>query len=351
MALTIRGTFMKISVIIPVYNCEKYLERCLDSVLRQRLDDGDELQIITVDDGSTDGSGAILDRYATEHSNILVLHQPNQGVSAARNHALDVAEGDYIHFVDSDDFLLYDNSYQRLLEIFKSADAPIDVLRIDYVNFYENYPFHLDQYKDLSEVKIEFDGSGREFCHQLLFRGNAWYSITRRRLIEDLNLQFNTHACVNEDSLFYLKLYFYAERVVKTDAPIYGYFKHAASVTYTKDKKRLHLIIDNMFDNLPETEAVLDLYEDPYFKHYRMECQGLAIAERLLRSNHSFGEFRRYIKRGFDCGIFPIGEIIEGKNVRRLDMLLKRPLLFWILSLSYGYIFVPMIKPLLLKLG
>ena len=164
---------MKISVIIPVYNCEKYLERSLDSVLRQRFDDGDELQVITVDDGSTDGSGAVLDRYAAEHSNIQVLHQPNQGVSAARNHALDLAEGDYIHFVDGDDFLVYDNSYLKLLEILKSGGDPIDVLRIHMVSFYQGKDLELDQFKDLAEIEIEFDGSGREHCHNLLFEGYA----------------------------------------------------------------------------------------------------------------------------------------------------------------------------------
>ena len=342
---------MKLSVIIPVYNCAQFLERCLDSVLSQRLDACDELQIITVDDGSTDGSGAILDRYATDHSNIQVIHQPNQGVSVARNNALDVAEGDYIHFVDSDDFLLYDNSYQRLLGILKSAGTPIDVLRIDFVNFYENYPFNLDQYKDLGEVKIEFDGSGREFCHRLLFAGYACASITRRTLIEELKLRFNSNVRLNEDALFLLELYYYAKRVIRTDAAIYGYYRHAASITFTKGKKKLQAIIDAMFDGLPPTITTLNLYDDPYFKRYRLECHGYAIGKRLLKVPLSYYVFKRYIKRGYGLGIFPVSLIHDGKNEKRMDWLIKHTFLYWLCSLCYLYIFVPVIKPLILKFG
>lgn len=342
---------MKLSIIIPVYNCAQFLERCLDSVLSQRLDDGDELQIITVDDGSTDGSGAILDRYATEHCNIQVIHQPNQGVSAARNHALDVAEGDYIHFVDGDDFLIYNNSYQKLLVILKSAETPIDVLYIDYVSFYEDYAVQLDQYKDLGEIEIDFDGSGRECCHQLFFRGFACGSITRRELIEELNLRFDPNVHLSEDALFNLELYNYAKRVVITQAPVYGYYRHSSSATYTKDKKKLRAVIDAMFDNLPPTIAVLDLYDDPFFKQYRMKCHGCAIAKRLLRVPLPFGAFRSYIKRGFKCGVFPVRMVNYKYAEMCYNFLLKHPLLFWLFSFIYRYVFLSVVRPLMIRIG
>lgn len=340
---------MKLSVIIPVYNCAQYLERCLDSVLRQRLDDGDELQIITVDDGSTDGSGAILDRYANEHGNIQVIHQLNQGVSAARNHALDVATGDYIHFVDGDDFLLYNNSYQKLLAVLKSGGDPIDVLRIQSVTFFESNVLGLEQYKELNEIEIEFDGNGRDYCHQLMFAGYACASICRRALVEELNLRFDTHVRLSEDSLFNLVLYNYAKRVVRTNAAVYGYYKHSASATFTKDKKRLRQMIDNLFDSLPPTIAALDLYDDPYFKEYRLETQGIGIGKRLFKVPLSYSAFNRYVKRGYDCGIFPVGRIHD--NEQTLNRLLKHPFLFWMLSFPYRYVFIPLIKPLILKNG
>ena len=213
---------MKISVIIPVYNCEKYLERCLDSVLRQRLDDGNELQIVTVDDGSTDNSGSILDRYAKEYSNIQVIHQPNQGVSAARNHGLDLADGDYIHFVDADDFLLYDNCYRVLLQIIKNADTLIDILRFKLIKFFEGNEMDVDRYYNLDDFVIEFEGTGREACHELKFIGFAAVSLYRNSVIQEKHFRFDTTIHFNEDTLFNLELYSTANHVVITTASIYS---------------------------------------------------------------------------------------------------------------------------------
>ena len=102
-----------ISVIIPVYNTEKYLRTCLDSIVNQTHSN---LQIILIDDGSTDNSGLICDEYAQKDSRIICVHQQNGGVSKARNEGLKIATGDYIHFPDSDDYLDLD-TYEYLLKI------------------------------------------------------------------------------------------------------------------------------------------------------------------------------------------------------------------------------------------
>ena len=91
-----------LSVVIPVYNVEKYLQQCVDSIINQLTD---ECEIILVDDGSPDGSGEICDRYANKDSRINVIHQQNGGLAAARNTGLDYARGEYVAFVDSDDYL------------------------------------------------------------------------------------------------------------------------------------------------------------------------------------------------------------------------------------------------------
>ncbi|HJA50079.1 MAG TPA: glycosyltransferase, partial [Candidatus Fusicatenibacter intestinipullorum] len=93
---------VKISVIIPVYNVEKYLKRCLDSVINQTYKN---LEIILIDDGSTDNSGKICDEYAQKDERIIVIHKENGGVSSARNKGLDICIGDYISFIDSDDWI------------------------------------------------------------------------------------------------------------------------------------------------------------------------------------------------------------------------------------------------------
>lgn len=106
----------KISIIIPVYKVEKYLERCLDSVLNQTLTD---FELLLIDDGSPDRSGEICDAYAARDSRIVVIHQENGGPSKARNTGLDAARGDYIGFVDADDYIepqMYETLYQNIIE-------------------------------------------------------------------------------------------------------------------------------------------------------------------------------------------------------------------------------------------
>ena len=102
---TDRTTEELISVVVPVYNVEKYLERCVDSIIKQTYKN---LDIILVDDGSQDNSGKICDKYKEKYNNIQVIHQKNQGLSIARNNGLAIAEGNYITFIDSDDWIKKD---------------------------------------------------------------------------------------------------------------------------------------------------------------------------------------------------------------------------------------------------
>ena len=111
-----------ISVIVPIYGVEKYLEQCLDSILNQTYR---QLEIILIDDGSTDRCGEICDRYASRDSRIKVIHQTNQGLSAARNVGMDMATGEYISFIDSDDYIdlhFYEKMVQGFLDY---PNAPI----------------------------------------------------------------------------------------------------------------------------------------------------------------------------------------------------------------------------------
>lgn len=108
-----------ISVIIPVYNVEKYLNRCIDSVINQ---DGINLEVILVDDGSTDSSGNICDHYSKTNDNVVVMHQANSGQGLARNAGIDVARGEYIAFLDSDDYMS-DGCYKNILKIIKENNA------------------------------------------------------------------------------------------------------------------------------------------------------------------------------------------------------------------------------------
>ena len=126
---------MLLSIIVPVYNVEKYLRKCVDSLLTQDLPP-EEYEIILVDDGSTDQSGTICDEYAADHPIVKAMHQQNGGLSAARNSGVAVAQGRYVQFVDSDDYL-EPNMLKTLVE--KMETDQLDVLRFNYRNVNERY--------------------------------------------------------------------------------------------------------------------------------------------------------------------------------------------------------------------
>ena len=115
---------MKVSIVIPVYNVEKYLARCIQSVINQTYEN---IEIILVDDGSMDSSGKLCDTYKMKDNRIKVIHQRNLGVSAARNVGLDLAEGDSITFIDADDYVA-ENYIETLVNLMKKEKAEISIL-------------------------------------------------------------------------------------------------------------------------------------------------------------------------------------------------------------------------------
>lgn len=138
----------KISIIVPIYNAENHLEKCIKSILTQTVED---LELILVDDGSKDNSLSICKAYANKDSRIKVIHQKNAGVSAARNHGIEVAEGDFIGFVDSDDWIDA-HMYEILLEEAKKTNA--DVVMCDATTVYDSGKTQVDTITQLSTNQI-----------------------------------------------------------------------------------------------------------------------------------------------------------------------------------------------------
>ncbi|MBP3354658.1 MAG: glycosyltransferase family 2 protein [Bacteroidales bacterium] len=133
---------MKLSIIVPVYNVEEYIIECIDSVLSQTYKDW---ELILVNDGSTDNSGKICDEYALKDNRINVIHKENEGLSSARNAGIDVAKGEYITFIDSDDVLLNDDIYYKIIKIF-NEDNSIDVVQYDVIHKWKSSEEHKREY-------------------------------------------------------------------------------------------------------------------------------------------------------------------------------------------------------------
>lgn len=125
---------IRVSFVVPIYNVELYLRECIDSILKQTYQ---EIEIILVDDGSTDNSSKICDEYLSIDDRITVIHKPNSGLSDARNLGVNTAKGDYIMFVDSDDFLADESVVERLIRELDIPDEPYDFINFNCVYYYQ----------------------------------------------------------------------------------------------------------------------------------------------------------------------------------------------------------------------
>lgn len=209
---------LKVSLIIPVYMVEDYLEECLDSVLNQTLEN---IEVLCINDASPDSSKQILDKYAEKDSRVHIInHEENQGLSAARNTGLRIARGEYIYFLDSDDRL-----ERKALEILsKSADEyKSEILAFDAIvfkdksfqdtNFYSSDDFN---YKRQDLIPAGRTYAGKEFLHLLLqngaYKSSACLSIIKRDFLISNNISFYP-GILHEDELFTISMYLIAERI------------------------------------------------------------------------------------------------------------------------------------------
>jgi len=208
-----------ISVIVPVYNTGQHLRACIDSIITQTV--FGRIDIILVNDGSTDNSPEICDIYASAYSNISVIHQANAGVSAARNSGVEKAAGKYVGFVDSDDYV-FPEMYERLIELAETthADMSACALMADYPDgktqirypFRENTPIKKDEIKSTVAVFMLRDGSFNSCCNKIF----------RRDVVSGNRLRFAPGKRQGEDREFLLRFLACAQTVCYTG--YFGYF-------------------------------------------------------------------------------------------------------------------------------
>lgn len=212
---------MFLSIIIPVYNAENYLEECLDSCLTQNLP-SEEYEIICVNDGSTDSSGEILRRFAAKHSNVQLIEQENGGISRARNAGLDAAQGDYVWFVDSDDYI-WNNCLAKLHE--KVLCSCADKLVFDYYEFEDA----------LTDAQYASAKNGT-LPHATRMHGSViWDALFRRSFLLANNIRFCDDITVyGEDFLFRYQFNHCTPNVVAISDIYYFYRRNNSSVTRSK---------------------------------------------------------------------------------------------------------------------
>lgn len=215
-----------ISVIVPVYNVEKYLKRCLESILKQTFRN---FEVILVDDGSTDGSSNLCERYAKQYKNINVIHQQNAGQAVARNKGLDwcFAESDcqYIAFVDSDDWI--EKQYFEVLINGFSTTEDIDVSICDFIHTSE-FVSKSVVYQDFKQFKM----SSADFMRYNVINSIVpWGKLYRKKCFENIRYP---EGMKHEDEFVTYKILLNRDNVCVSERPLYYYFKNENSVSYSE---------------------------------------------------------------------------------------------------------------------
>lgn len=234
-----------ISVIIPVYNVEQYLVQCLESIINQTYTD---FEVILVDDGSIDTSPEICDTYVKTDSRVKVIHQKNTGVSAARNIGISVASGEWIAFIDSDDFVDSDYLASFGVDIY---NADIYIQGLEYFNHRTNEFFKQIQLKSAYITSENLVNATEE--NKLLEIGFPVGKLFRKQTILENNLKFDTQVSFHEDHIFVLDYLKFIQTVVLSDSIAYKYrYYHTNQSLSSKMHpwKNLSLSADLMLNSL-----------------------------------------------------------------------------------------------------
>lgn len=246
-----------ISVIVPVYNVEKYIDKCIKSILNQNYK---ELEIILVDDGSTDKSGEICDEYAKKDDRIKVIHKINGGLSDARNAGLNIAKGEYIGFVDSDDYI--DNDmYSTLFDLIQKHKADISI-----VSFREFMNGKVIDIQDSKQLDIFNRTEGiQELLLDKKIQSYAWNKLFKAELFK--NIKFPTGKNF-EDIATTLLLFEKTQKIVRLEEPKYNYLRRNDSIIGIKNYKTYYDYIEVILDKYKYLKGKyneIDQYNDYNF--------------------------------------------------------------------------------------
>lgn len=272
----------KISVIVPVYKVEHFLDRCIRSIVEQTLE---EFELILVNDGSPDNCPMICDTWAEKDSRIKVVHKTNGGISDARNAGLDIATGEYIGFVDSDDYIRKD-MYELLLNILDSTGA--DFIKSNYISFEEE---EIPVYESADARITIFDTvealenfMNQEWSSEKPMKSTIWDGLYKKELFS--NIRF-PKGKINEDTFIFPELILKAKKIVHINEAYYYYYKRPGSIVHSDINEReinsrdlwIHIgsVIENLTNNYREkccinsVKRYLSILNRMYFSTFKNE--------------------------------------------------------------------------------
>ncbi|MEG0236527.1 glycosyltransferase family 2 protein [Cetobacterium sp.] len=279
---------IKISVIIPIYNGENFIEKCLNSILNQTLKD---IEVIVVNDGSTDNSYEIINKIVDNR--LILISKKNEGVSSARNQALKIAKGKYILCIDSDDWI--ETNY--LEDIYLKAEIErLDIVVTDYYYDKQDKSYYM---KDLVLNDDEII-SGKKYI-EIFFKKNLkgfnWNKLIKSSLFKINRIYYNEEVNMMEDMLFLIKILNYSKKVGKLNKAYYHYLQHEKNATRKISLKHLKSI-ENVFNELHlNFKEQLELLQIIKEKEIYLLCWAFFNNDRKVGINYFYDNYISKIKK------------------------------------------------------
>lgn len=279
-----------ISIIVPVYKVEKYLRKCIESIICQKGD----WELILVDDGSPDGCPAICDEYAAKDGRVQVIHKKNGGVSTARNAGLDVARGEWIWFVDSDDITNF--QYEKIEKAVRSIKGDPDYIMFDMQTFNDgDSPKLHDVCNYVSEIEDNIDKNNFLLKHICAYHQCLWY---RRNVIEKIHLRFTQGLRTGEDGEFQFKYLMVCKYPVYIHYNIYYYRKREGSAMQNPETRKhvvedTQIVFNHYLTFMKENNIVLE----PWLKIRLVETMKILLYSSFVSEQYKLKIFQRNIRR------------------------------------------------------
>jgi glycosyltransferase involved in cell wall biosynthesis len=311
---------VKVSIVIPVYNVEQYLRECVDSVINQTLK---EIEIICVNDGSKDGSLAILEEYAKKDSRVKVFSKPNSGYGHTMNVGLDAATGEYIGIVESDDYVKPD-MYETLYNLAKEHD--LDIIKADFYRFMD----------EDGKLKLEYNElvkGQRNYYNCVLdpavdtdvfkFIMNTWSGIYKKSFLDQYHIRHNeTPGASFQDNGFFFQTFCQAKRIYFVDKPFYMNRRdNPNSSVKSKDKvfcmRDEYVFIRDFLESKPELkEKFIQVYWLKKYHNYLFTYRRVAEEFKMLFLTHFGEDFRQAKENGeLDPQLFTP---LEWENIHKI---------------------------------
>lgn len=324
----------KISIIVPIYNVEKYLNRCIESLINQSLKD---IEIILVDDGSPDYCPQMCDNYSKKDSRIKVIHKQNAGLGYARNSGLKIATGEYIAFVDSDDFvdtIMYKTLYENAKSV--NADAAFcgfktEIAKNIWRESKEVLQDHLWEGNEVTKFMYNMIASGKGIKQERLYQMSVWHAIYKRDVIVNNKILFPSERdVVSEDIPFQVDFLTNANKVIYLNKHFYYYCLNGSSLTATFKKEKfygynkLRECLLSKINKIEYAQRVNRLYigycRSFFFDVYTSRKNNKVELYKLILDDPTF----RKIKNEFNSSFLPI-------HTRIMYSLMSSKLLYFLL--------------------